>query len=222
MTTRETILFAGDSNCMGYQGGTVPSESYANIAHLHKMDGTYTFVSSGDPIVSGLGFGVGPINAFGDKWYDLRGVSDLEVGLVPLLGLHLTDWSMYDGSAAAYAVAIKGGLLAASTWGPIKGLVWSFGTNELTNPQFAEMHGIIRRMRMEFGATLPVIFNGLTPANSGSLVQGMITDMPNHLPALAVIDTSDLTANVGDSNHFDAASQVTIGHRGAAALLGLS
>lgn len=230
MTTRKTILLPGESNQMGFNSLT-PAQTYTNASHIYVMRGDFSAGAASDPLVPGFNFGVGPGMALADRYISQAGISDLELCLIPILGLHAADYQI---GTVIWNVVAEAIIAANRTWGPIAGAHYVQGINDVSSGGFNAWRWDVRRFFYAMrglnsaigGADFPISIAEL-PANAGSVanwdtMQGWIADIPNDMARTGVVHTSDLAVNgSGDNNHWTAASQVTHGHRAADVLLAL-
>lgn len=186
---------------------------------------------TGDPgtFVGHDNAGVGPGLAFAEARRAAEPTA--AVGLIPAAkgGSEIRLWS---ATGPLYLEAIRKTKLALSQ-GPagktkLRGVLWLQGEADARAGKAeiyaAALHDLVDRLRAALDAPgLPFIaatIGEMRPPAAGDLkptINAILLDLPKHRPATACVDARDLKGHIGDSVHFDTASQEEIGHRYAAA-----
>lgn len=229
------VILAGQSNATGYGlVADLPSRL------LHPSTGTRIY-ATGEvaPARSGVlgvldsGYGgsldlVGPELALGVRLEALRPSDDWVIAKHTVPGTTLTvDWNPVTGSAYADMLTMVAAALAAAG-GSVAGLVWMQGESDTLMRDDAEQYGaelraFLTALKADLGlGAIPVVV-GLVQWNAAwpfarQVRMGQV-DSSVSLHATRIVETGDLTCRPADPHHFDAASQIVLGQRFAAALL---
>lgn len=178
--------------------------------------------------------GVGPGLAFAEVVQAASPGS--AIGLIPCAkgGSAIRLWGE---NGPLYAEAIRRTRLALSR-GPagktrLRGVLWLQGETDAkvgaVEVYPAALHSLVDRLRADLGdPRLPFLACTIgemrpdTPENPKARINAILLDLPAHRPGTACVDARDLKGHIGDSVHFDTASQEEIGRRFAAAFLKLA
>ncbi len=174
--------------------------------------------------------GVGPGLAFAEVMRATHPTA--AIGLIPAAkgGSEIRLWS---ATGPLYLEAIRKTKLALSQ-GPagktkLRGVLWLQGESD-ARPGKAEiyaaaLHSLVDRLRADLGdPDLPFIASTIgemrppAPADLKPTINAILLDLPKHRPGTACVDARDQKGHIGDSVHFDTASQEEIGRRYAAGL----
>lgn len=236
----DLYLLLGQSNMKGR--GTMPETpgNDARMVMMHlKTDAWYLarhpLHLTGDPetFEGHDNAGVGPGLSFAETVFAAD--SAARIGLIPCAkgGSAISLWGA-DGPL--YIEAVRRTKLALSQ-GPagktrLRGVLWLQGEADAKPGKqenyAAALHDLVDRLRIDLSDPgLPFIactIGEMRPDAAGKMNTGInqiLLDLPNRRPGTACVDARDLKGHIGDSVHFDTASQEEIGRRYAAAFLKL-
>lgn len=174
--------------------------------------------------------GVGPGLAFAEVMREAN--PSAAVGLIPSAkgGSEIKLWS---GTGPLYLEAIRRTKLALSQ-GPagktkLRGVLWLQGEADARPGKvelYAEnLNSLVDRLRADLGdPELPFVACTIgemrpdSPENPKAAINAILLDLPKQRPGTGCVDARDLKSSIGDSVHFDTASQEEIGRRYAAEL----
>ena len=237
----DLYLLIGQSNMKGRGVMPDPAKNDPRILMMHLRDDHWYrarhplhLVGDAATFKGHDNAGVGPGLAFAEviQAADAKAA----IGLIPCAkgGSPIRLWSA-DGPL--YVEAVRRTKLALSQ-GPagktrLRGALWLQGEADArpgsieTYP--AALQDLVDRLHADLGvADLPFIactIGELRPDSADNLKAEMNTillDLPKHRPGTACVDARDLKGHIGDSVHYDTASQEEIGRRYAAAFLKLA
>jgi len=155
------------------------------------------------------------------------------IGLIPAArgGSAISLWSE---TGALYLTAIRKTQLAL-TQGPagktrLRAVLWLQGEADAKVEKLpsyaAALNDLVDRLRTDLDQPdLPFIACTIgeirpdTEATQFSMMNKLLLDLPRQRPHTACVDARDLKGHIGDSVHFDTASQEEIGRRFAAKLI---
>ncbi|MDF1656365.1 MAG: sialate O-acetylesterase [Verrucomicrobiales bacterium] len=236
----ELFLLIGQSNMKGR--GFMPEEPLNDpgfiMMHL-KTDGWYLarhpLHLTGDPqtFKGHDNAGVGPGLAFAQEIAQAN--PDSRIGLIPAArgGSAISLWSE---TGKLYLEAIRKTKLALAQ-GPegkthLRAVLWLQGEADSRVAKLptyaASLNDLVDRLRADLDdPELPFIACTIgeirpdTESSKYSAMNLLLLDLPNQRAHTACVDARDLTGHIGDSVHFDTASQEEIGRRFAAKLVEL-
>ncbi len=234
----DLVLLIGQSNMKGR--GFMPEEALNDprfvMMHL-KNDQWYharhPLHLTGDPETfrGHDNAGVGPGLAFSMTLADHD--PKARIGLIPAArgGSAISLWSE---TGALYLTAIRKTQLAL-TQGPagktrLRAVLWLQGEADAKVEKLpsyaAALNDLVDRLRTDLDQPdLPFIACTIgeirpdTEATQFSMMNKLLLDLPRQRPHTACVDARDLKGHIGDSVHFDTASQEEIGRRFAAKLI---
>lgn len=228
----DLFLLIGQSNMKGR--GFMPEQpkNDPRIVMMHmKTDGWYLarhpLHLTGDPETfkghdnAGVGAGL----AFAEEVAGKN--SSARIGLLPC-AVGGSAISLWGTNGKLYVEAIRRAKLAMEQAPKgktrIRGALWLQGEADARLGKIesypAALSDLVDRLRADLGVPdLPFIactIGEMKPDSETSLKSRMneiLLDLPNQRPNTACVDARDLKGHIGDSVHFDTASQEEIGHR---------
>ena len=228
----DLFLLIGQSNMKGR--GQMPETAKNNprIIMMHlKTDGWYRarhpLHITGDPetFEGHDNAGVGPGLAFAEAV--AAKIPTARIGLIPCAmgGSPISSWSENRG---LYRNAIRRARLALESAPTgktrLSGVLWLQGeadTRPELLPKYAEaLHDLVDRLRRDLkDPDLPFLAATIgemradRPKARKSEINRILLDLPKNRPHTACVDARDLKGHIGDSVHYDTASQEEIGRR---------
>lgn len=221
----ELYLLIGQSNMAGR--GPVDAASKQVNPRILMLDSTNHWVPATDPVHfdKPKAVGVGPGISFAQAMLS-EAKSQQAIGLIPcaLGGSPLKVWqpgAVYLKKFHPYEDALSRARLAMQQ-GTLKGILWHQGESDNDSlhaaTYVARLTVLINRLRTDLQlSALPFVAGEIGYFNKADYLNKVIGQLPQQVPATAVVSASGLT-DKGDKLHFDTASARELGRRYAQAM----
>ena len=229
----DIFLLIGQSNMKGR--GVMPDEPLRDpqIVMMHKGTDRWFLARHplhlvGDPETfeghdnAGVGSGL----AFAQSVAEARPGS--RIALVPCAvgGTAISKWAkgqrLYEDAIRRAKLALENGPAGKCR---IAGVLWLQGESDSREERIgvypAKLAALVDNIRADLGiGNLPFIASTIGEMKDSvemrKAINGILLDLPNHRENTAAVDARDLNGHIGDSVHFDTATQNEIGRRFAA------